>query len=95
MHFSKSDVANYLIDNDYFQKIEELAEVRNVNAQVIIEDIYDHLNHNIKVYYRLSKHYMSNHCSSSYVISLASRVLDIFYAKEVEGTARGFPIPGN
>lgn len=95
MYLSESDVANYLIDNDYFYKIEELAEVRNVNAQVIIEDIYDQLNHNIGAYYELSKQYMNHHCSSTYFLSLASRILDMFYAKEIEGTARGFPMPGN
>lgn len=95
MHLSESEVAKYLINNDYFYKIEELAEVRNVNVQVIIEDIYDHMNHNFSAYYQLSKQYMSNHCSSTYFLSLATKILDMFYAKEIEGTSRGFPMPGN
>ncbi|WKN29549.1 hypothetical protein PZB74_11300 [Porifericola rhodea] len=95
MYLSESEIANYLIDNDYFYKIEELAEVRNVNVQVIIEDIYDHLNHNISAYYKLSKQYMTHHCSSTYFLILAGRILDVFYAKEIEGTSRGFPMPGN
>ncbi|WPP48648.1 hypothetical protein [Catalinimonas niigatensis] len=94
MYPSESDVANYLIDNDCFYKIEELARGRNVNAQVIIEDIYDQLNHNISSYYELSKQYMNHHCAHTYLL-LASRILDVFYAKEIEGTARGFPMPGN
>ncbi len=94
MHLSESDVASYLIDHDYFYKIEELAEVRNVNVEIVMEDIYDHLNHNISAYYELSKQYMSQHCPTVY-LTLASRILDMFYAKEIEGTARGFPMPGN
>ncbi len=95
MSLSESDLANYLIDNDCFYKIQELAEVRNVNVQVIVEDIFDQLNHNMCSYYDLSKQYMSGHCSSAYLLSVANCILDVFYAKEVEGTARGFPMPGN